>query len=1138
MVMNPYVKTILRSIRMTLPRFIAIFAIIALGVGFFAGLKVTTPSFVATADKYVDDFAMFDFRLLSTIGFNDEDIGELQKRTGCVVEGAYSADCSAFLGDSVSIDTVRFISITQNVNRLKLESGRLPLRPDEVVIDAYRFPEIEEGTKITISEETSDKSKDMFKYGEYTVVGTARSPLFMNFQRGSSNEGSGTVSYYVCALPGAFDSEYYTEAYLYADTGLYIYSDEYKDWAGSAEKQYKIILKSVISDRFEALLQEEYDKLYDGVDEFNEGIDDARSEISDARQELDDAKKKLQDAQDEVDKHMSELKDGKATLDKSWEQLSEYGYELQTAKAAADAAGSRAESEKEELDSLKEEINLLYDELTEERAELRDSIFENGARISTLKTLITTYESALSAAESALEDNRARLEEAETDWERQWLESRIASQEESIENYRQQIEDAESEIESLEEEAEGFDDIQKQIDEKKTVYDGKVATYNDKYQTYMSDKIKYEMGLSQYESSKKQYDSAYAQYADGLAKYNDGLDQIEEAQAQIDDGWKEYKEGVYELWKGYSEFSSTADGVYYSSLVYGYSLLESVDSPETFILGRDKNTGYVCFDNDSKIVDGVATVFPVFFFAIAALVCSTTMSRMVGDERGIIGTMRALGYTDLSIVMKYSVYAGSASILGCVLGFLGGTKLFPAVIWEVYAMMYGFADITFRSSLPLFILSMLVSLLCTVGVTVITALSALKGMPAELIRPKAPLPGKRILLENIGFIWKRMKFLHKVSTRNVFRFKRRMWMMIIGIAGCTSLLLTAFGLYDSVCNVVDVQYDKIMRYDLTVTFDDKYRQYEIDDAAREAGKAAGVNYDYAVVKNDSAKNNSAGYVRDVGLFITDSPNASKLFGLSDYKTGAELGWPKDGEVAISQKLAEKNKIKAGDEIVLQYGDNGSEIRLKVGSVFMNYTFHYVMMTPATYRECFNKPYTPETLLIMTESKEYSDTYKFASFLNDNYDLKNWSATQDSRLSFSNTIERMNYVIVLVITSAAALAFIVLFNLNNINITERIREIATLKVMGFNRRETGAYVTRENVLLVMMGFIAGLPLGFLLHRFVMAQIEMDMVTYDIRIVPVSYLFSLLMVLAFSTIVNLVMRAKIEKIDMAESLKSAE
>lgn len=1137
MVMSPYVKTILRSIRMTLPRFIAIFAIIALGVGFFAGLKITTPSMIATGDKYTSDQALFDFRFLSTIGFTEDDISELAKRTNCVVEGAYSADCSAYLGDSPTASTVRFLSITDKVNRITLESGRLPENPDEIVIDAYKFPDMQPGTKLVIADETSDDALKMFKYREYTIVGTARSPVYMNFQRGSSNEGSGSVACYVCALPGAFDSEYYTEAYLYADTGLYIYSDEYKDWAKSAERLYKVNLKSVIDDRFEAALREEYDKLYDGVDEFNKGIGDAWDEISDARKKLDDAKKKLEDAQAEVDKHVAELEEGKKTLDESWKQLSDYGAELASTKAMIDEAESRVGIEKEELDSLKEDIDSLYEELSEDRADLRNARIENESRISTLEFLISTYESSISMLEAAVEDNEARLGEAESDWERQLIEAQIASQKESIENYRQMIADSEAEISELEEEAEGFGDIQKKIDAKQKIYEEKIASYNGKYQIYMSDKIQYDLGSSSYESSKAQYDSAYAQYADGLAQYNDGVEQIKDAQEQIDDGWKEYNDGVRKLWQGYSEYSDTADSVYYSSIVYGYSLLKSVDDPETYVLGRDMNTGYVCFYNDAQIVDGVTTVFPIFFFAIAALVCSTTMSRMVGDERGIIGTMRALGFTDFAIVMKFVIYSGLASVLGCIFGFAGGTKLFPWVIWECYRMMYGFSDLTFTTSIPLFILTLTASLLCTVGVTVVTALSALKGMPAELIRPKAPLPGKRILLEYIGFIWKRMKFLHKVSARNVFRFKKRMWMMIIGIAGCTALLLTAFGLYDSVCNLVNVQYDNILKYDLSVTFDDKYRQFEIEDAAKSVS-ALGINYDFAVMKNDKAKNNGSNYVRDIDMFISDDPDILKIFGLTDEKTGEDMPWPADGTVAISRKLAVKNNIKAGDTITFLYGEDEHEVTLVVSEIFMNYTFHYAYMTPNTYRQAFGKPYTPETLLIRTENKLPEEAYKMASYLSDNYEIKTWTATSDLRESFAKTMERMNYIIILVAICAALLAFIVLFNLNNINITERIREIATLKVMGFNKRETGAYVTRENILLVIMGYLFGIPFGFMLHRFVMLKIEMDMTTYDIRIIPMSFLYTLALVLIFSTVVNLVMQAKIEKIDMAESLKSAE
>ncbi len=1136
--MRPYAKTILRSVRMTLPRFLAIFAIIALGVGFFAGLKVTTPSFIVTGNKYINDYALYDFKLLSTIGFTDEDIEELSSRTSCVVEGSYTADCSAFLGDNYSADTVRFISITQNVNKLDLVTGRLPEKDDEIVIDAYMFPEFKLGTKLVIADETSSESREMFKYDEYTVVGTARSPVFMNFQRGTCDEGSGNITYYVCALPGAFDSEYYTEAYLYANTGLFIYSDEYKDWAANAEKKYKVALRGVINDRFESLLKEEYDKLYDGIDEFNEGIDDARDELNDARAKLDDAKKQLEDAQAEIDKNRDELADAKKTLDDTAKTLAEYNKELTSQKTLLDAANGRLDREQQEMESLKGEVDSINQELTDARSDLFTARTTTQARIDTVSYLLDTYRSALSSVETAIGNNQTRLDEATSDFDKLMIQAQIDAQNSIRDNYLALIADAESELGRLNDKAAGFDDRQKEIDDLQKQYEAKIASYNEVYQSYMSDKITVETGYKDYETSKSQYDSAYSQYAAGLAQYKDGAAKLDEAQKKVDDGWKEYHDGVYELWKGYSEFSSTADSVYNSQLVYGFALIDGVDDPETYILGRSTNVGYVCFDNDAQIVDGVSTVFPVFFYMIAALVCSTTMSRMVSDERGIIGTMRALGYSDTSIVMKYAIYAGSASVLGCVLGFMGGTKLFPWAIWEVYKMMYGFAPLTFKTSVPLFIISLIVSLLCTVGVSVLTAMSALKGMPAELIRPKAPLPGKRIFLEYVGFIWKRMKFLHKVSLRNVFRFKKRMGMMIVGIAGCTSLLITAFGLNDSICNLVDVQYDEIMKYDVSLVFDDKYRQYEIEEAAVNAGQAAGVNYDYAVVKSEQAKNGGSGYVRDIGMFISDDPNIEKIFGLSNEKTGEKIPWPSDGEVAVSQKLAEKNNVKVGDNITVLYGEDEHEVSLKVGSIFNNYTFHYVMMTPATYREAFGKPYTPETLLIATESKDKADGYKFASYLSENYELKTWSLTADSRVSFANTMERLNYVIVLVIASAAALAFIVLFNLNNINITERIREIATLKVMGFNRRETGAYVTRENIMLVSMGYIVGIPLGVLLHRYVMSQIAMDIVKYDMRILPMSYLYALGFVLLFSTIVNLIMRAKIEKIDMAESLKSAE
>ena len=1094
MVMSPYVKTILRSIKMTLPRFLAIFAIIALGVGFFSGLKLSMPSFVRTADIFIKEYDMFDFKFLSTIGFEQEDIDELAKQTNCIVEGSYTADCSAYRGGSSSADTVRFMSITKNVNKLKLEQGRMPEKPDEIVIDGYVFKNPPIGEKLVISEDTSEDALKNFKYREYTIVGTVRSPVYLNFQRGTSDEGDGSVSYFVCALPEAFDSEYFTEAYLFADTGLYIYSDAYKEWAKEAEEKYEGILEGVVKKRFDRLLKDEYRKISEEVEDHYSEIDDGRKEIDDGRKKLDDAKKDIDDGKKKISDNRKKLADAKKTLDDSKKKLDD-------AKKQLDSAGSQLAAGKAKLDKAKKDLNKFKKELDKSKKQIA-----NGR-----KEIDKNRKETKAGIEALKKQRQAVPEEA-----RKEIDKQIA--------YLEQILSV-------------IDAEEKKLDAGEAQYKAYLKTYNSGYKSYVSGKKEYDKNYKKYKNARAQYNSGVKKYNAGVKKYKDGVKKLNDAQKELDDGIKEYEDGTREFWDGYYDFVQGVDEAY-RDVIYGKHLIETAEQPDTYVLGRDKNTGYVCFDNDAAIVDGTAAVFPVFFLAIAGLVCSTTMSRMVSDERGIIGTMRALGYTDFSIVMKFAIYSGSAAVLGCTLGYLGGGRVFPAVIWETYRMMYGFADLSRAESIPLFLLSMGVSLLCTVGVTVVTAASALTGMPAELIRPKAPLPGKRILLEYFGFIWKRMKFLHKVSARNVFRFKKRMWMMIVGISGCTALLITGFGLYDSICNLIDDQYDKIMKYDLMVTFDDKYKEEEIADAAAEAVNKTGIKAEFAVVKDDYAKNGGSGYVRDVEMFISDDKNLDKIFGLTDFKTGEVMSWPGDGEVAISDKLAQKNNVKAGDTITMMYGDDDHEVKLKVAFVFTNYTYHFVLMTPATYREAFGKTYHPETLIMTNEGKVPEDAKKLALYLSDNRDIKTWFATADSRESFSSTMERMNYIVGITIVSAAALAFIVLFNLNNINITERIREIATLKVMGFNRKETGAYVTRENVILVLLGFIAGIPLGFVFHRFVMAQIEMDMVRYQLRIAPVSYVISLGFVLIFSAIVNLIMRAKIERIDMAESLKSAE
>ena len=1120
--MSLYWKLILRSIKDSLPRFLAIFAIICLGVGFFSGLKATTPSFYRTAEEYITGQKMYDFRLISTIGFDEDDIARLKASTGAdVCTGSVFCDAVVYQSGEDDALTVRFQSLTEGVNEVTLTAGRMPSAPNEILGDAFMQDEGAIGTTITIAPDNKPGTIDEMCEGEYVIVGLARSPLYMNFQRGTTSVGSGKIQLVFFAQEAGFDFEYYSEVYLRYAGSPVPYSDEYEAWAEAKTDALEPVLEQIIMQRFAGLIEDGKEEIDDAQDEFDQEQSDAKQDLADAKIELDDALQQLEDGQKEYD-------DGKKELDEAWDKLQDAKSELTSNSVLLGAAKNKLDSAKTVLDSTKQQLDDAAAQLESGKQQLDDAQAQIDAGLAQMGITADQLPAQIETLNASKEMVEAQI--------LQLMEYEAAGIDVSVEMSQANInlEQIDTMLEACNTMSSGISQLETQkaaYEDAKAQYEDGLAQYNQGYAEYLQGEAEYQAGLALYNDGLDKYNK-------GLEDYNEGKAKLDDAAKELEDGWAEYYDGLTQYNNGVNALNSEAVIQASYQIDNAYALLDAVKDPDTYVLGRDTNVGYVCFDNDAQIVDGVASVFPVFFFAIAALVCSTTMSRMVADERGLIGTMRGLGYTELAIVMKYVIYSGSAAVLGCVLGYLGGVKLFPWVIWEVYRMMYGFADVSFRNSVLMFVISFVFALICTVGVTVFTCVSELKGMPAELIRPKAPPPGKRIILERIGFIWSKMRFLHKVSVRNVFRFKRRMMMMIVGIAGCTALLITAFGLYDSICNVVGDQYDRILKFDVDVTFEDGVSEEDILKAAADADAKYGTDSVAGIIMVERAKNDGGGYIRDVSVFVSDDANMNSIFGLHDYKTNELMPWPSDGEVAVSSKMAEKNDLKVGDSIKILVGDDETPVYFKIGEIFTNYTYHYVMMTPATYAEATGKTYQPKELLVMFGEDADISPYDYANYIAGNYSVSTWSASVDSRMSFSNTMERMNYIIVLVVACAAALAFIVLFNLNNINITERIREIATLKVMGFYRNETGAYVTRENLLLVLMGYAAGIPLGFALHRFVMAQIEMDIVTYDVRIAWPSFFYALGFVLLFSLIVDVIMRGKIEQIDMTESLKSIE
>ena len=651
---------------------------------------------------------------------------------------------------------------------------------------------------------------------------------------------------------------------------------------------------------------------------------------------------------------------------------------------------------------------------------------------------------------------------------------------------------------------------------------------------------------AQAQAQEQQLQASLTQVEDGLRQVESGLDQLEIAQSELelqeqqlqnsqteleaaqreyDAGLLQYKEGSRQLSEGVDEANQQLDEA--------QDELDELEEPDVYLLSRDTNIGYASFDNDSSIVNGIANVFPIFFFLVAALVCVTTMNRMVEEQRTQIGVLKALGYSEGSIMGKYLFYSGSAAGLGCLIGFFGGSILFPYVIWQAYAIMYRMGGICFVFDLRLGLVSLAASMLCSMGTTYLSCRYELMSVPAQLMRPKAPKAGKRILLERITFVWNRLSFLVKVSIRNVLRYKKRFCMMVIGISGCTALLVTGFGVKDSIANIAGQQFGSVQTYGMSLLMQENYSQgewEELEDYLREEGRG------YTRASERSMDLDLAdGKTKPVTVVI---PEDTARFG--DYwdlhtESGEPIPFPKQGEAILTAEFARRQGIKEGDTVSLS-DEDGNRLTLRIIGLSENYVYNYLYLTADSWESQNGE--APDCRSVYINTEGVSDEHRLLARLMKLDAVSSVTVNQDTLDRFDSMMSSLDYIVLVIIICAGSLAFIVLYNLTNINITERIREIATIKVLGFYPMETAAYVFRENLFLTAIGGSAGLLLGKLLHWFVMEQINIDMVSFPHTVLPLSYGYSLLLTFLFAFIVNLVMFQKLDKINMAESLKSIE
>ena len=1107
-----------RSIRSGPGRYLAILAIVALGVGFFAGLKSAQPSMLSAAEDYYSSLHMQDFQLLSTLGFTGEDVEAFRELDAVSrAEGAYFADAAAVTGGTR--EAWHFLSLTEQVSIPQLTAGRMPERADECLVDERAFRETDIGGTVVISEENAEDTLEMFAFRSYTITGLVRSPRYMSGDRGSTSILSGSLKGFIFLRPEGFVSEVFHEILLWCDLPGSLYSSEYDFAADAAEKSVRDLLSVRGRLRRSALLREAEEKLAEAQaeidqarEELEKGEQEAEEKLADAREELEDAEKKIYKGWTQVGTNRKKLEDGmaaipgareeiaagRAELEEGWAQLEESAAEVELFRAMYNEAVALLNEQEARLTELLQEADLAR------YAALRpyyEAVAEHQAEVIVLQGMIANagededtaaLQARLDTAQAALAQAQAELEAAESSYVPD--DSAVVTAEDVIAGLHERAAELEAQLTDAE--------------------------------TQLAD------GRAQLEAAEKELDDAEAALDKAERDYPSNLAQIEYAEAELLKAEKELADGRAEYEQAAADVERELSEAREKLLDAERELAENREevlgklSLELYCLDRNKNAGYVSFQNDTGIVNAVSYAFPVFFALIAALVCTTTMTRMIHEERTVIGTMKAMGYGSGAVMSKYLLYSGSSAFSGCVLGFFMGTRAIPYIVWIAYSILYSFPGEAYYYDPLLYVLCLAVSVPGILTVTWLTCRSELASNPAELIRPKPPGNGKRIFLEYIRPLWQSLSFIGKVTLRNAFRYRQRFVMMILGIGGCTALLVAGFGLRDSISDVGALQYGEVIRYDLSVSLDPEEFPSDPDAAAvirQDNVLACAMTRQEAVTLVNGRKEMSTHVV------AADAETLPQVIDLHD-GSGHPLPFPKKGEAVIAKKLSDRLSLAPGDTAVLRFED-GTERTVTVTGVCENYVDHSIFLS----RNTLESPRSNNALLRLSEG---ADADRLAASLRAVDGISYVSLTSYEREMLELSIYGLDLVIVLIVVSSGALAFITLYNLTNINIIERSREVATVKVLGFTPQETAAYILRENRLLSILGALLGLVLGKLLHRFILGLVDVEIMTLPLTIRPLSYLFSFVMTVLFALGTNLVMRGKLNRIDMAESLKSVE
>ncbi len=1102
------------EIRKSRGRFLSILFIVTLGVAFFSGIRASEPDMRLTGDAYFDEAELMDIKAICTYGVTEDDVEAMEAEEGVAcAEGAYSADFLYSTKDAQQV--LHVMSLQEKMNQITVSKGRMPESAGECLADDNSSFAV--GDQIRLESGTEDEVTDTLKTDTLEVVGLGNSPCYLSYGRGSSTVGDGSIRAFLIVPEDTFDMEVYSEVYMQV-TGakeLLAFTDAYDGRVEEVLKRIEALADDRAVVRKDSLKDEANEKLEEAREELEDGRKEAKKKLDNAAKEIADAEKKLADARKQIEDGRAQIADAKMTLS----------------------------SKQKELDAARVQYQDGVAQLNDGKAAYEEGLLQ--------------YEEARAEADVQLQTGRQLLD---------GLQAQINADEERYYALLAQIEDLREQADVSED---SLDDTGESAGEPDTGPDQQIAALEAQAQAVAArlegerqaytlgqagiEAVRREMDNAQAEltAAKSQIDAAEAELAAAPAKLSSG-------QAQINSGWNELRSQEQKLVDGEAEIVSNeaklvdakkeyeegkaeaeaeiADGE--KKIAEAEADIEDIELPKWYVYDRSTLIEYSGFGENAQRLGAIGRVFPVLFFLVAALISLTSMTRMVEEQRTSIGTMKALGYSKGAIASKYIGYALLATAGGSVIGVLIGEKILPYIIVYAYGILYQhLPKILVPYDWGYAAMASGAAVFCTLFATVMACYKELEAQPAVLMRPPAPKNGRRVFLERIGVVWRHLNFTWKSTIRNLMRYKKRFFMTIFGIGGCMALMLVGFGLKDSCYEIAKLQFAEIQFYDGSIYLEEditEEQQDELEAALKSEEQIS--RYMKANMQNITLVNGKKecaayecvfGSVEDIPWFVDFHDRRSKeRYELTD-----------DGGI-ISEKTAKLLDVKQGDTIEIKDEEKGNK-QVKVTQICENYMGHYIYFTPACYEEVYGEEPEYNSILFEVEDSDVNaDLEKIGRNLLKQDGALSVSYTHDIEKQLDDMLRSLNLVIVVLIISAGMLAFVVLYNLNTVNIAERKRELATLKVLGFYNMEVAEYVYRENILLTFFGAVVGAVLGRFLHLFIIETVEVDSAMFGRNINMPSYIYSLILTVTFSMLINGVMYFKLKKIDMVESLKSIE